>query len=47
MCGLCEDNHSMEDCPPFPDLQVVFKQGNEIVTPPLQSTQMKPSQPRM
>jgi hypothetical protein len=33
ICGLCVDNHSMEDCPSFPDLQVVFKQKNETVNP--------------
>ena len=47
ICGLCEDYHSTEDCPSFPSLQVVFKQGNEIVNSPLQSTQRKPWQPRM
>ena len=47
ICGLCEDNHYAEDCPSFPGLQVVFKQVNETVNPPLQSTQRKSWQPRM
>ena len=37
--GICMENHSIEDCPSLPGLQVVFKQGNDPDAPPLQSTQ--------
>ena len=33
------ENHSTEVCPSLPGLQAVFKQGNDPIAPPLQSTQ--------
>ena len=47
ICVLCVDNHSTEDCPSFPSLQVIFKQGNETFNAPLQSTQRRSWQSRM
>jgi hypothetical protein len=35
ICGICMENHSIKDCPLLPGLQVVFKQGNDPVAPPL------------
>ena len=40
------ENHSIEDCPSLPSLQAIFKQGNDSVTPPLQSTQRRSWQQR-
>ena len=39
ICGIRMENHSTEDCPLLPRLQVVFKQGNDPIVPPLQPTQ--------
>ena len=39
ICGICMESHSTEDYPSLPRLQVVFKQGNDLVVPALQPTQ--------
>ena len=47
ICGICVEDHTMEDCPLFPGLQAVFKQDNDPVPPPLQTTQKRPWQQRL
>ena len=46
LIGFRIDNHTMEIVPSFPDLQAIFKGGNDIVDPPLQSAQRRPWNPR-
>ena len=46
ICGICVEDHAMEDYPSLPGLQVVFKQGNDLVPPPLQTTQRRAWQQR-
>ena len=29
ICGFCIENHQMENYPSFPELQAIFKEGNE------------------
>jgi hypothetical protein len=36
------EDHTMEDCPSFPGLQAIFKQGSDPIPPPLQTTQRRP-----
>jgi hypothetical protein len=42
ICGICMENHSTEDYPSLPSWQVVFKQGNDPITPPLETKQWRP-----
>ena len=42
ICGICMEDHVMEDCPSLPCLQDVFKQGNDPIPQPLQTTQRRP-----
>lgn len=40
ICGFCTNNHQMENCPSFLELQAIFKAGNE------ETSQRKPWQQR-
>ena len=44
ICGICMEDHATEDCPILLGLQVVFRQGNDPVPPPLQTTYRSPWQ---
>ena len=46
ICGICMEDHIIEDYPSLPGLQAIFKQGSDPTPPPLQNTQRRPWQQR-